>query len=65
MRSNKKWRQKDEKMALRISVRGPFISRKTGINWPSVGITKERYEVWVRALQQSLEANKEFTRWLR
>jgi len=49
---------------LRIWVDSPFISRKTAISWPSAGMTKERHETWIKALQGSLRRNEEYG-WLK
>ncbi len=49
----------------RINVQGPFISRKTAIDWPQGGTTKERYEAWLHNLKDSLEENTDFSDWLR
>jgi len=49
----------------RINVTGPFISRKTAIDWPQGGTTKERYETWLRNLRGSLQENRGFSDWLR
>ncbi len=45
---------------MKIWVNHPFISRKTGIPWPAAGMTKERYEAWIKALKESLERNKQY-----
>lgn len=49
---------------MKIWINRPFISRKTAISWPSAGMTKERHETWIKALERSLIRNEEYG-WLK
>ena len=46
-----------------IRVESPFISRKTAVSWDAAGMTKRRYQIWLRALRKSLRATREYE-WL-
>jgi len=50
---------------LKLEINGPFISRKTGINWEQSGMTKERYESWTKTLENVVEQNKKEFNWLK
>ena len=50
---------------MKIWVNSPLVSRKTAISWPVAGMTKERHERWIEALERSLKKDKECHGWLR
>ena len=46
-----------------IQINGPFISRKTAVSWKAAGMTKRRYQIWLKALRKSLRATRGYE-WL-
>lgn len=36
---------------MRMRVDGPFISRKTAVEWPEYGMSKKKHENWLRELK--------------
>jgi len=50
---------------MRLRINGPFISRKTAVEWPEYGMSKKQHAGWLRRLKASLQHNKEFRDWLR
>ena len=50
---------------MKLEINGPFISRKTGINWEQGGMTKKRYESWTKTLKNAVEKHKKEFNWLK
>ena len=50
---------------MKLEINGPFISRKTGINWEQGGMTKERYKSWSKTLENAVEKHKKEFNWLK
>ena len=50
---------------MRIWVNSPFISRKTAICWPVAGMTRERHQNWIHALEESVRDNRGYGDWLK
>lgn len=60
-----KYLEPEETKVMKATVKGPFISRKTAVEWPEYGMSKNKHEGWFRRLEASLQNNKEFRDWLR
>lgn len=65
VKGNYKYLGLQDAKIMRMRVDGPFISRKTAVEWPEYGMSKKKHENWLRELKASLQRNKESNDWLK